>query len=184
LGSVGANDCNTAVHVVVLADTHVRSGAPRRLTPPAYDEVARADLVLHCGDVVSLDFLEELGKYAPVHAVLGNNDIGLADLLPTEKVVDLDGVAVGMVHDAGPSRRRSERLRARFPSCDVVVFGHSHIPVNEIVDGQLLFNPGSATQRRRQPHRTLGVLDIRDGSVAKHEIRVVDDGVTMSTDGP
>jgi len=184
LGSVGANDCNTAVHVVVLADTHVRSGTRGRLTARTYEELACADLVLHCGDVVSLDFLEELGKYAPVHAVLGNNDIGLAELLPTEKVVDLDGVAVGMVHDAGPSRRRSERLRARFPSCDVVVFGHSHIPVNEIVDGQLLFNPGSATQRRRQPHRTLGVLDIRDGSVAKHEIRVVDDGVTVRTDGP
>jgi hypothetical protein len=164
------------VHVVVLADTHVRSGAQRKLTPPAYAEVARADVVLHCGDVVSVDFLDELREYAPVHAVLGNNDIGLSDVLPTEKVVELDGVSVGMVHDAGPARRRSDRLRARFPSCDVIVFGHSHIPVNEVVDGQLLFNPGSATQRRRQPHRTLGVLDLRDGAVVKHDIRIVDAG--------
>jgi hypothetical protein len=68
-----------------------------------------------------------------------------------------------MVHDSGPSRGRAARLRRRFPHADVVVFGHSHIPVNQATDGQRIFNPGSPTDRRRQPHGTLGVLDVHDG---------------------
>lgn len=71
-----------------------------------------------------------------------------------------------MIHDSGPARGREKRQHRRFPTAQVVVFGHSHIPWNAPgVDGQLLFNPGSATQRRRQPHRTLGVLHIDAGTV-------------------
>jgi uncharacterized protein len=166
------------VHIVVLADTHVRTGGTTRLPPPAYAALDEADAVLHCGDVVSVEFLDELVGFAPVHAVLGNNDIGLSDVLPRERIIELDRLSVGMIHDAGPARRRSARLRARFPTCEVVVFGHSHVPVNEVVAGQLLMNPGSPTQRRRQPHRTIGVLDIRDGVVVNHEIQIVDDRAT------
>ncbi len=161
--------------MVVLSDTHVRSGGATRLSDAAAALVANADVVLHCGDVVAPSFLRELEESGPVHAVLGNNDVDLVGALPEELIVELGGVRVALVHDAGRAKGRAVRLARRFPDCDVVVFGHSHMPVNEPgLDGQWLMNPGSATQRRRQPHHTLGVLTLEDGRVAGHEIVVVD----------
>ena len=163
------------MRVVVLADTHLRDAQEKRLTPAAAAEVARADAILHAGDVTEPRLLEELAAVAPTHAVLGNNDVALAGRLPETLVLDLAGVRVGMVHDSGPKTGREGRMRRLFPDADVVVFGHSHIPWNQPgIDGQLLFNPGSATQRRTQPHRTLGVLDLADGRVRRAEIVVVD----------
>jgi putative phosphoesterase len=152
---------------VVLADTHIRDGGSTRLSDSAWEHVRRADLILHAGDVMGQDFLEELRAVAPVHAVLGNNDAALSDVLPDTVELELGGVRVAMIHDSGTARGRAVRLRRAFPMADLVVFGHSHIPWNEQgVDGQRLFNPGSPTQRRRQPHRTLGVLDLARGEVS------------------
>jgi uncharacterized protein len=155
------------VHVLVLADTHIRRGSKRRLPDAVYAELVRADAILHAGDVVVSDLLDELGGFAPVHAVLGNNDEpALAAVLPETQVLELGGVGVGMVHDSGPRAGRARRLRGRFPDADVVVFGHSHIPVDEMgIEGQRLFNPGSPTERRAQPRHTYGVLDLDDGRV-------------------
>jgi uncharacterized protein len=165
----------STMEVVVLSDTHVRSGGATRLSEAAAALVAAADVVLHCGDVVAPSFLHELRESGPVYAVLGNNDVELVGALPEELTVDLGGVRIAMVHDAGRAKGRAARLARRYPDSDVVVFGHSHIPVNEPgVDGQWLMNPGSATQRRRQPHHTLGVLTLENGRVARHEIVVVD----------
>jgi len=109
-----------------------------------------------------------------VYAVLGNNDRGLVGLIPETLELDLEGVRVGMVHDSGATAGRPARMRRRFPSCDVVVFGHSHQPVDaEGVDGQRLFNPGSPTQRRRAPGHTIGLLEIRAGTLVRHEIVTV-----------
>ena len=161
-------------HVVVLADTHIRRASKRRLPDAAYVHLEAADLVLHAGDVVVGDVLDELSGFAPVHAVLGNNDAELVGLLPETRVLDVDGVRIGMIHDSGAATGRAGRLRGRFPDADVVVFGHSHIPWDtEGVDGQLLFNPGSPTQRRRQPHCTLGTIDVDDGRVLRRGIHVV-----------
>jgi putative phosphoesterase len=158
-------------HVVVLADTHIRRGSRRRLPDAAYRHLERADVVLHAGDVVVDDVLHELSGFAPVHAVLGNNDHDLVGRLPEELVIELDGVSVAMVHDSGPSTGRARRLGRRFPDARVVVFGHSHIPWDETgVDGQLLFNPGSPTERRRQPVHTLGTLDLAGGQVLDHRV--------------
>ena len=130
--------------------------------------------MLHAGDLLTPDVLHELQGFAPTYAVLGNNDVGLVGLLPEQRVVDIDGVRVAMIHDAGPRAGREARLHRRFPDAAVVVFGHSHAPVNACgIDGQLLFNPGSATERRMQPHHTIGVLDVRKGRVAGHRIVVV-----------
>jgi predicted phosphodiesterase len=86
-------------------------------------------------------------------------------------VVELAGVRIGMIHDSGPSAARAARLRRRFPDTDVVVFGHSHAPVAAVgADGQLLFNPGSPTQRRAQPVCTFGELYLADGEVVEHRI--------------
>ena len=161
--------------IVVLADTHLRPGRPARLSDAAYGELERADLVLHAGDLVTADLLHELEGFAPTRAVLGNNDVGLTGVLPDTDVVDVDGVRIALIHDSGPRAGRERRMRRRFPDADVVVFGHSHIPWNDTgLDGQVLFNPGSAVDRRAQPHRTLGVLDVRRGTVRDRRIVVVD----------
>ena len=159
-------------HVVVLADTHIRRGSRRRLSDAVRAELGRADVILHAGDLLVPELLEELSSFAPVHAVLGNNDLELVGCLPEQLVVDIAGVRVAMVHDSGARAGRAGRLRRRFPDAAVVVFGHSHIPMDELgIDGQRLFNPGSPTERRGQPHHTLGRLDLIDGRVAAHDIQ-------------
>ena len=159
----------------MLSDTHLRDDGARRLPDAVYAQLRRADAVLHCGDVVERGLLDELATFAPVHAVLGNNDRALRGALPERKVVDLDGVRVGMVHDSGPTKGRAARVRRMFPDCDVVLFGHSHAPVDDVgLDGQRLFNPGSPTQRRLQPNPSFGVLGLRRGRVTGHQIVVLD----------
>ena len=162
--------------VLVLADTHLRRDWPNRRLPAAvHDLLDRADVVLHAGDVLQPEHLDELRRHAPLHVVRGNNDRELHDV-PERLEVELAGVRVGMVHDSGPSRGRAARLHAMFPTADVVVFGHSHVPWNAAgQDGQLLFNPGSPTERRRQPHRTVGWLELADGRVQAARCIVVDD---------
>jgi putative phosphoesterase len=152
------------VLVAVLSDTH----APRfwKQCPPA---VARrlqgVDLILHAGDVCTAGVLDELATFAPVHAVLGNNDgpeVAAWGARSTLEL-DLDGLAVAMIHDSGPAAGRAGRLRRLFPGARLVVFGHSHIPWDETLDGQRAYNPGSPTDKRRQPHGTMGLLRIERG---------------------
>jgi putative phosphoesterase len=157
--------------VVVLSDTHVRRGGSRRLQGSANVHLEQADRVLHAGDVVEQDLLDELTAFAPVDAVLGNNDIALRGILPEHRIVEVDGVRIALVHDSGPTAGRAARMRRRFPDASIVVFGHSHHPLDELgIDGQRLFNPGSPTDRRRAPSHTLGILEISAGSVTRHEI--------------
>jgi putative phosphoesterase len=159
------------VEIVVIADSHLPAGAPGRLPAPLYDALGEADLVLHAGDVVSTDLLAELRSFAPVHAVLGNNDVTLIGQLPETIELELDGVRVAMIHDSGARQGRARRMRRRFPDADLVVFGHSHQPVDEPgEDGQRLFNPGSPTQRRRAPHPSFGRVRLDDGTIERHEV--------------
>lgn len=157
--------------MVVLADTH----APRRwksCPPRVAAQLRRADVILHAGDVCVAPVLDELAGYAPVRAVRGNNDgadvagWGAADVAE----LDLDGVRVAMLHDSGQATGRVQRMRRRFPGADLVVFGHSHIPFDQSADGLRVFNPGSPTDRRRQPHGTLGVLRIDEGRLLQARI--------------
>ncbi len=152
------------MRVLVLSDTH----APRRwkaLPIALVERLRRADVVLHAGDVCTPDVLETLAEYAPVHVVLGNNDG--ADVAawgaPETLQLDLGGVSVAMIHDSGAKAGRDRRMRARFPEADLVVFGHSHIPLEQTDGAVHLLNPGSPTDRRRQPHGTYAWLDIDDG---------------------
>jgi putative phosphoesterase len=154
------------VKVLVVSDTHLSD--PARL-PPEVDELAEAaDVVLHAGDVTDHAVLQALAAHATVHAVLGNNDHGM--VLPATLEVELDGVQVAMVHDSGARSGREERMRRRFPAADVVVFGHSHDPVVSCLDGQWLVNPGSPTQRRRQPVPTVVWMELAGGDVMSVEI--------------
>ena len=150
---------------LVVADTHLGEGDGDRLIERlrGADLTNDVDVVLHAGDLVHPDVLDALGTIAPVHAVLGNNDRGV--VLPERIEVQIGGRRVAMVHDSGPSSGRAVRLRRWFPSADVVVFGHSHIPWHEThVDDrghvQHHVNPGSAIQRRRQPRCTAAVLEL------------------------
>jgi putative phosphoesterase len=139
-----------------------------------WDHVDEADVVLHAGDVVTGELLDELRRRAPVHAVLGNNDHALVGRLPDRLELDLGGLPVAMVHDSGPRKGRAARMRRWFPRARLVVFGHSHEPMDvEGLDGQRLFNPGSAVQRRRQPRKTIGRLLVAGGELLGHEIVAV-----------
>lgn len=163
------------VRAVVLADTH----APRRWRgcPTAVARYLRdADLILHAGDVCTSEVLDELSSYAPVRVVLGNNDgLDVAEWgAPETLELDLAGLAVAMVHDSGPAAGRCARLRRRFPAAELVIFGHSHIPLDQAADGIRIFNPGSPTDRRRQPCGTLGLLRIEDGLLEQAHIIPLD----------
>jgi len=162
---------NEPVKVVVVSDTH----APQRwkLCPPAVAAHLRgADLILHAGDVCVPEVLYELAEYAPVRAVLGNNDVPevAAWGAPERLNLELDGLRVGMIHDSGRATGRNARMRQAFPDADLVVFGHSHIPLDMTEDGIRIFNPGSPTDRRSQPQGTLGLLTIETGVLTSAQI--------------
>ena len=157
---------------VVIADTHL----PRRaeelsgaLPGVLLAHLERAELILHAGDLMDPALLEELAAYAPVRAVRGNMDPP-DERLPETLEFGFGGARVAMIHDSGPKQGRWNRMRRRFPEARVVVFGHSHIPFIEDRDGLLLFNPGSPTDKRRQPRHTFGVLRA-DGEGVWAEIR-------------
>jgi putative phosphoesterase len=151
---------------VVTADTHI--GARRRgpLPRALLAACGTADAILHCGDLIVAEVLDELGAYAPVHAVHGNVDgWDLVDRLPERRVVELDGLRVGMIHDPGHADGRAARLARAFPGCGLVCFGHTHVPQLDQHGRTRILNPGSPTERRRAPYRSYAVLDIHhDGS--------------------
>jgi putative phosphoesterase len=161
------------MEVIVLSDSHLPRGFDA-IGPQVLNAIARADVVLHAGDITSRQALTELESMVETYAVLGNNDRELGGDLPESRLMDLGGVNVALVHDSGSAKGRATRLYRRFPGANLIVFGHSHVPVDEPgAPGQLLFNPGSATQRRSQPHRTFGRLRLSDGEIRLHQIEIV-----------
>ena len=120
-------------------------------------------MILHAGDVVAAPVLRELEAFAPVEAVFGNMDEpALQEELPERRVVAVEGVRIGMVHVPGERAGREERLVSWFPGCDAVVYGHTHVPQLELHSGVWILNPGSPTDRRRSPQRSLIVLDVAE----------------------
>ena len=152
--------------IAVISDTHMPRGA-RRLPEACVERIAGADLLLHAGDFSTLEVLRELEAIGPpLLGVQGNVDSAeLRRLLPPERVVGAEGARIAMVHDAGPRAGRLQRLRARFGErADLVVFGHSHMPLHEEApDGFQLLNPGSPTERRRAPAHTMGLIRVDTG---------------------
>jgi uncharacterized protein len=146
------------VLVAVIADTHLPRGT-RALPRSCVERLRSADLIVHAGDLSSLQFLEELRGYGATVAVHGNVDeAAVRATLPAALELELDGHRVAVIHDAGSRAGRLERLRRRFPGARAVVFGHSHIPLHERgPDDFQIFNPGSPTQRRRAPRHTMGM---------------------------
>lgn len=130
----------------------------------ALEIIRQSDMLIHAGDILTTEFLEYLRGLLPIHAVLGNNDIGVD--LPTKLEIVVEGVKVAIIHDSGPTKGRARRMKKLFPGADAIVFGHSHIPFNSVEEGILLFNPGSATDKRLQPNHTMGTLSVANGSIS------------------
>jgi uncharacterized protein len=142
--------------IAVISDTHLPRGA-RVLPADCIERLRAADLILHGGDIVGEAFLEELLALGPpVEAVYGNMDEpALKALLPKERIVEAGEARIGMVHIPGPRAGREARLLARFPGCDAIVYGHTHVPEAERHNGVWILNPGSPTERRSAPVRTM-----------------------------
>jgi uncharacterized protein len=153
--------------LLLLADTHLPRRA-RDLPAGVWAAVGEADLVLHAGDWVDVSLLDELERRSRrLVGCYGNNDgPELRARLPEVARVDVAGLSIGVVHETGPSRGREERCDALYPGVDVLVFGHSHIPWDSTTPlGLRLLNPGSPTDRRRQPHCTWMTATVADGEL-------------------
>jgi uncharacterized protein len=155
------------VRLLLIADTHV----PRRakdLPPAVWAQVDAADVVVHAGDWVEVDLLDRLESRASrLVAVWGNNDgPALRARLPEVARAELAGLRLAVVHETGPATRREQRCDEAYPDTDVLVFGHSHIPWDTTTPrGLRLLNPGSPTDRRRQPHCTYLTAEAVDGAL-------------------
>ena len=159
------------MQVLVVSDTHLTDATVGRMPPEVWALAERADVVLHAGDVTDVAVLDALRRRSLVHAVLGNNDHGLGGALAEVWEGELGGVPVAMVHDSGTRAGRERRMARRFPGARVVVFGHSHDPLVAPGEGdQLLVNPGSPVQRRRQPVHTVAWLELSGGRVDRAEL--------------
>jgi hypothetical protein len=155
----------TARRIGVISDTHIPSRA-KSIPEAALDLFANVDLILHAGDLSTIAALDPLQTFAPVYTVYGNvesDDVMAA--LPAKREIEVGGCVIGMIHTLGQRKTYAATARSEFPEARVVVFGHSHIPLVEESAGLLLLNPGSATDRRRQPTCTVAILTIgEDGA--------------------
>jgi hypothetical protein len=149
------------VEIAIISDTHLPRGS-RALPAGCVERLKAADLIVHAGDLSRLEVLDQLRTLNEVVAVHGNvDDADVRAVLPETAVIDAAGHRIAIVHDAGPAAGRLRRLRTRFPQAEAVIFGHSHIPRHErSPDGFQIFNPGSPTDRRRQPHHTMGICHV------------------------
>ncbi|MFC0626362.1 metallophosphoesterase family protein [Kribbella deserti] len=156
------------MRLVLVSDTHLPKRA-RDLPPALWQAIEAADAVIHAGDWVSVDHLDELERRAKrVFGCYGNNDgPELRERLPEVNRVELDGVRFGIVHETGQAKGREERCDRDYPDLDVLVFGHSHIPWDTTTPkGLRLLNPGSPTDRRRQPHHTYLTVELAEGRLS------------------
>ena len=163
------------MRLLIISDTHVPARA-RDLPGQVWDEVGRADVVIHAGDWVIPALLDELeDRAARLVGVFGNNDgTELRRRLPEVARVTLDGLRVAVVHETGGTAGRELRADRGYPDVDLLIFGHSHIPWDTVSPGGMrLLNPGSPTDRRRQPACTYLTASVRAGElsdVTLHEL--------------
>lgn len=155
----------------VLSDTHVTSAA--EIPAEAIESIRGVDMILHAGDIVALSVIDELRTIADVHAVCGNMDPTVTrQELPSKTTIQAGGRRIGLVHGSGAPLGLHQRVRVLFDDVDAIVFGHSHRPMSEMVDGVLMFNPGSPTDVRFAPYRSLGILNIEGDKILGAIVRL------------
>ncbi|SFB14815.1 hypothetical protein SAMN05216266_105220 [Amycolatopsis marina] len=157
--------------LLVIADTHLPVRA-RALPAPVWQAAEAVDVVVHAGDWMDVALLDELlARSRRVIGVYGNNDgADLRARLPEVARAELDGLRLAVVHETGQARGREQRCDRDFPDVDLLVFGHSHIPWDSVTEGGMrLLNPGSPTDRRRQPYCTYVTARVADGALADVE---------------
>ncbi|WP_082231968.1 metallophosphoesterase family protein [Halobacillus massiliensis] len=158
------------MQLVILSDTHMPKKAkqlPKRLVK----ELQEADLIIHAGDWQTLDVYEELKQYGRVEGVYGNVDgEDITKVFPRSQILELNDYRVGLVHGHGDKKTTEKRVIEEFEGeeIDLIIFGHSHLPLLRFVKKTLLFNPGSATDKRRLSHYSFGKISINDGIHAEH----------------
>lgn len=151
--------------IILISDTHMPRMA-KRIPSRLAEELETSDFILHAGDWQTLELADELSRYAPVDGVAGNTDPPeIGKQFGRKKLLTLDGLRIGIVHGDGTGGTTPGRALDAFKDerPDLILFGHSHIPFMEERDGILLFNPGSPTDKRRQPQFSFGVLETGDG---------------------
>jgi putative phosphoesterase len=155
------------MRLAIIADTHMGPGRRKRLPGRCEELIAGSDLLVHAGDIMTLEALAEIEAIGPpVRAVAGNMDgWDLRERLPVTDEIEAGGATVAVLHDAGPAAGRLERMRRRFPGADAVVFGHSHIPLHLREGDFQVFNPGSPTERRRAPSHSMGLARVEKGRI-------------------
>jgi putative phosphoesterase len=155
------------MQLAIISDTHMPRGK-RALPARCLEHCRAADLILHAGDLADVSVLRLLQSLGPpVHAISGNVDnAAVRAVIPKRLELERAGVRIGMTHIPGPAAGRLSRLRAAFPGCQAVIFGHTHMPEHGEDEGFQIFNPGSPTERRRAPVHTMGIARIADGRIA------------------
>ncbi len=158
------------MRIIVTADTHSQV-----LPKPLLEDMKKADLVIHVGDFTDIKVLNMIRKFKEVRAVYGNMDsLELRKVLPQQDFLQCDQVRIALFHGEGATEGMVDRVRERFKTEKVqaVIFGHSHMPMNEVVDGVLYFNPGSPTDEIRAPYRSYGVLEVEGDRIKGHIIKI------------
>ena len=156
-----------ATTIAIVSDTHMPKG--KRELPEECVRICReADLIIHGGDFSEASVLELFKSFGPpAVAVHGNIDSkNLRSRLPDTTTVKVESVRLGLIHDSGPRKGRLSRMRKRFPEHDAVIFGHSHLPLHEQEDGFQIFNPGSPTERRRSPFKSMGRARVEGAEIS------------------
>lgn len=159
------------IRIGVVSDTHIPTRA-KALPSILFQAFSNVDMILHAGDLATLDVLIDLEALAPVHAVYGNVDPPeVMAKLPKKKEIVVEGVTIGLIHGDGPGGNTVRRAQEAFPHADCIVFGHSHDPLCRQEGRTLLFNPGSPTDRRRQPDHSYGFLTVSNGRIEGEIVR-------------
>jgi putative phosphoesterase len=149
--------------IVVLSDTHIPSKV-KALPEQLLEELGETNLIIHAGDMVDIEVYKQLKKYAPVRAVSGNVDkTSVRKVFPEKQTFTYLNYKIGLIHGHQFNNGIINKLNYQFPECDIIIFGHTHKPYNDICEETLLFNPGSPTDKRLQPNYSYGIISLEQG---------------------
>ncbi|MCM8786979.1 MAG: metallophosphatase family protein [Candidatus Omnitrophica bacterium] len=162
--------------VIVISDTHIPTCA-NALPSIVEEEIKKSDYCLHAGDFVSYKFFESLRKFTKISAVCGNMDEAIVmGNLPKKQIVELENVKIGLIHGRGAPNNLIQYIKDEFKneynSIDIFVFGHSHLPTDEMIEGKIFFNPGSPTDKIFAPYCSYGILEIKDKTIHKKIVKI------------